>query len=251
MLYGPLLLIIDASLWGIASYLLFVIISPNQKRPHIAALISAAFYYFWDEVIGSGVLSGFGVRFTNLDIARLVGDTFAKLTISEFLLSICLAYGGFFVGRYLFRRAMAAYNNRIMPDALKQPPSMQKEFTPEPKNEKEDNMSEKIIQSEPIPNNQTTIPVNESATPLKKKKAGLATVSLILSICGLAYPASILFFATIAGIICGHIASHRIRITPNLYTGIIRARAGLIIGYIALALGSTLIYLRISVAHSL
>ena len=68
-------------------------------------------------------------------------------------------------------------------------------------------------------------------------KTGLAIASLVCSICGLAFPVSILFLSSIAGIICGHIALSRIKQSPSEYGGFKRAMAGLIIGYIALALG--------------
>lgn len=72
---------------------------------------------------------------------------------------------------------------------------------------------------------------------VSKKQTGLATASLICGICGLAYPVSILFLVSIAGIICGHIAMSRIRDKPAVFDGLKRAKAGLIISYIALALG--------------
>lgn len=71
----------------------------------------------------------------------------------------------------------------------------------------------------------------------KKKKTGLATASLVCGICGLAYPTSILFLASIAGIICGHMAMARIKKKPEDYDGRKRAEAGLVISYIALVLG--------------
>lgn len=70
-----------------------------------------------------------------------------------------------------------------------------------------------------------------------QKKSGLATASLVCGICGLAYPPSILFLASIAGVVCGHMALARIKEKPAEYAGTKRAKAGLIISYIALALG--------------
>lgn len=70
-----------------------------------------------------------------------------------------------------------------------------------------------------------------------RKNAGMAIASMVCSICGLAYPTSILFFSSIAGIICGHIAISRIKRSPTEYGGFKRALAGVIIGYIAVALG--------------
>ena len=72
------------------------------------------------------------------------------------------------------------------------------------------------------------------------KNTGTAIASLVCSICGLAYPTSILFFSSIAGIICGHIAISRIKRNPSEYGGFKRAIAGVIIGYIAAALGLVL-----------
>ena len=73
-----------------------------------------------------------------------------------------------------------------------------------------------------------------------KKKTGLATASLVCGICGLAYPTSILFLASVAGIICGHMAISRIKKKPDEYGGPRRAKAGLTISYLALALGLVL-----------
>jgi len=70
-----------------------------------------------------------------------------------------------------------------------------------------------------------------------KKRSGLATASLVCGICGLAYPPSFLFLASIAGVVCGHVALVRIKEKPAEYAGAKRAKAGLIISYIALALG--------------
>lgn len=79
-----------------------------------------------------------------------------------------------------------------------------------------------------------------SRTVAIKKRTGLAMASLICGLCGLAYPVSILFFSSIAGIICGHMAMNRIRINPSEYDGLKLARAGLIISYVALGLGLVL-----------
>ena len=83
------------------------------------------------------------------------------------------------------------------------------------------------------------MPEQEQST-VSKKKTGLATASLICGICGLAYPMSILFLASVAGIICGHMAMGRIKKKPDEYGGPKRAKAGLIISYLALALGLVL-----------
>lgn len=88
-----------------------------------------------------------------------------------------------------------------------------------------------------------------------KKRTGLATASLVCGICGLAYPVSILFLSSIAGIICGHIAISRIKDKPQEFDGPKRAKAGLIISYIALALGLvlgiTMGFMRASINSSL
>jgi len=83
------------------------------------------------------------------------------------------------------------------------------------------------------------MPEQEQST-VSKKKTGLATASLVCGICGLAYPTSILFLASIVGIICGHMAMGRIKKKPDEYDGPRRAKAGLIISYFALALGLVL-----------
>ena len=70
-----------------------------------------------------------------------------------------------------------------------------------------------------------------------RKNTKMAIASMVCSICGLAYPTSILFFSSIAGIICGHIAISRIKQSPSEYGGFKGALAGVIIGYIAVALG--------------
>ena len=103
MLFGFMLMLVDAALWGIAAYVVFVLISPDQKRWQAAAWISAGIYVVWDAVISSGFLSATGVRFTDPDVSRLVGEDLTSIGFFDLLLSVGLAYGGFFLGRHLFR----------------------------------------------------------------------------------------------------------------------------------------------------
>lgn len=236
MLFGFMQMLVNAALWGIAAYLIFVLIAPDQKRFQTAAWISAVIYFFWDEVIGSGFLSGAGVCFTNRDVSRFVGDDFASVDFFDVLLSVGLAYGGFYLGRYLFRRVFAAVQSRASSVATVQPPVLQVQSGPEPKYERTNNMTE-LQQTPSAPSSQPAETAQSANAPQQKKKTGLATASLVCGICGLAYPTSILFLASIAGIICGHMATRRIREKPDEYDGPKRAKAGLIISYIALALG--------------
>ena len=90
-------------------------------------------------------------------------------------------------------------------------------------------------------------PAEKNHQPLQpKKRSGLATASLVCGICGLAYPISILFLASIAGVVCGHMSLARIKDKPSEFAGSKRAKAGLIISYIALALG---LILSIAIAY--
>lgn len=105
MLFGFLQMIVDATLWGISAYMIFVLIAKNQKHWQLGAWISAGTYFIWDEIIGSWFLSGAGVRVTNREISQLVGNDFANVDFFDLLLSIALAFGGFVLGRLMFRRA--------------------------------------------------------------------------------------------------------------------------------------------------
>jgi len=72
-----------------------------------------------------------------------------------------------------------------------------------------------------------------------KKKKGLAIASLVCGIIG-----GIFSTASIIAIICGHIALHKMKKDPNIYTGRGFAIAGLILGYLGLVLAITLGIMR-------
>jgi len=65
------------------------------------------------------------------------------------------------------------------------------------------------------------------------KKRGLAVASLVFGIIG---GCSAFSTASIVAIICGHLALHKIKKDPNLYTGKGLAKVGLILGYLGFAL---------------
>jgi len=74
-------------------------------------------------------------------------------------------------------------------------------------------------------------PSQATAAPVAPKTSGLAVASLVFSIGSLL----IIPFGFIPGIICGHLASKRLAETPAM-RGRGMAKAGLIVGYAALAL---------------
>jgi len=174
MLFGFMQMLVDAALWGIAAYLIFVLISPDQKRFQAAAWISAGIYFVWDEVIGSGFLSGAGVRFTNRDVSRFVGEDFTNIDFFDVLLSIGFAYGGFYLGRYLFRRVFAAVQGRGTPVARADPPVLEVRSHPTPEYERKNGMTEQ----------QPTETFQSGNPSQQKKKTGLATASLVCGIGG-------------------------------------------------------------------
>lgn len=69
--------------------------------------------------------------------------------------------------------------------------------------------------------------------PSLPKTSGLAITSLVLGIIGLCCP---LFLVPIAAVICGHIARGKIRDSGGTLGGAGQALAGLLLGYISLAL---------------
>jgi hypothetical protein len=71
--------------------------------------------------------------------------------------------------------------------------------------------------------------------PQKSKRNGLAIASLVCAIIG-GYASTL----SIPAVICGHIALHKIKQAPNVYTGKGLAIAGLIIGYAGLILALVL-----------
>ena len=71
------------------------------------------------------------------------------------------------------------------------------------------------------------------------KKKGLAIVSLVCGIIG-GYTSTV----SIIAVICGHLALNRIKKDPNLYSGKGLAIAGLILGYLGLAIGLVLGIMR-------
>lgn len=73
------------------------------------------------------------------------------------------------------------------------------------------------------------------------KKRGLAYASLVLSIIG-GYPLA--STASLAAIACGHMALHRIKKKPDIYSGKRIAVIGLVLGYLGLILGIVLGILR-------
>lgn len=86
---------------------------------------------------------------------------------------------------------------------------------------------------------------------LESRATGMATASLVCGLIGLAYPSSILILSSIAGVVCGHLAFERIRHSPDKYAGIGKAKAGLVLSYLALAIGLTIgfiqAYYRVSI----
>jgi len=71
------------------------------------------------------------------------------------------------------------------------------------------------------------------------KKKGLAIVSLVCGIIG-GYASTV----SIIAVICGHLALNKIKKDPNLYSGKGLAIAGLILGYLGLAIGLVLGIMR-------
>lgn len=77
--------------------------------------------------------------------------------------------------------------------------------------------------------------------PKPKKKRGLAIASLVLSIIG-GYPWA--STASIIAVIFGHVALYKIKKDPNAYSGKGIAVAGLILGYLGIALAIALGIMR-------
>lgn len=78
-------------------------------------------------------------------------------------------------------------------------------------------------------------PVNEQTTAYRPPMHVLAIVSLVLSISGLMPVLPVV--GSIGGIVTGMIARKEIRAAPGHYAGDGAARAGIILGWIGLALG--------------
>lgn len=70
--------------------------------------------------------------------------------------------------------------------------------------------------------------------PAAKPTHGLATASLVCGILGLTCCG---FFAAVPAVICGHLAFTKIRESAGAYGGDGLAKAGLIMGYIGIAIG--------------
>ena len=83
--------------------------------------------------------------------------------------------------------------------------------------------------------------MNQSMPPTGAKNSGLAICSLVLAILGLTCFGSI--FTAIPAVICGHVALRRIRRSGGAMTGNGFAMAGLIIGYVVIALFPVMIVL--------
>lgn len=77
----------------------------------------------------------------------------------------------------------------------------------------------------------------------KKLKRGLANASLIFAIIS-NIPSTAGIVAGIVAVVCGHLALHKIKKDSNLYTGKGAAIAGLILGYLGLAIGLFLVIMK-------
>jgi hypothetical protein len=75
--------------------------------------------------------------------------------------------------------------------------------------------------------------MNEETTINRPSTHALAIVSLVLSILGLVW--LLPFVGSIGGLVTGYIARREIRQSPGLYLGEGTARAGIILGWIGLA----------------
>lgn len=82
---------------------------------------------------------------------------------------------------------------------------------------------------------------NKKIVKTKAKKKGFAVASLVCGIIG-GYP--IFSVASIIAIVCGHIAFIKVKKNPNEYTGKKMAIAGLILGYLGLAIAIILGIMR-------
>jgi hypothetical protein len=84
-----------------------------------------------------------------------------------------------------------------------------------------------------------------SASPVQPKSSALAIWSLVLGILGLT---CFSIFSALPGIICGHMAYSRIKRSAGVLTGSGLALAGLITGYLAIALSLILIPMTLAIA---
>ncbi|HML74898.1 MAG TPA: DUF4190 domain-containing protein [Anaerohalosphaeraceae bacterium] len=239
--YGILEMLIDAFIWGTTMYLMYLLISGNDKKWVLGGIISSLIYFLHDTVIGSLIIGYAGIEITNQQIIENIGHNFSAIEYSDFIFDFGLSFGGFVLGRILTKKAVkkGLINNNSNIDS----------FT---------NISLQAINSQRVDDIIQSKGVNmtgqEQGEKVKKKK-GLATTSLVCGICALAYPTSILFFASIAGIIFGHVAKYKIKNEPELYCGKGRADTGLVLSYIALVLGlilgGILTYLHTSIKSTL
>jgi len=221
-------MIVDAALWGIAAYLIFVLIAQDQKRWQLAAWISAGIYFVWDEIISSCILSDAGIQFTNREVSRLVGNDLGSIDVFDAVLSVGLAYGGFVLGRSLFRRATISH---LHAEPKEDPTVTYFETEANTRNESKrmELMTEELDQAtSPIDQESDALTQTTGSTP---KKKGLAIASFVCGLIG-GWASTV----SIPAVICGHMALSKIKKDPNTYAGKGLAIAGLVFGYLGLIL---------------
>ena len=106
-LFSYVQLALDALLWGIGAYAIFIALIRNDPYWQIGAWIAAALFLGW-KIVWVTLAEAGDIRFpveTSESIAGLVADI---------CLSVGLAFLGFVIGRWLVKKAAAglAWSNR-------------------------------------------------------------------------------------------------------------------------------------------
>ncbi len=108
MFCGLIQMIMDAFLWGIASYAVFMLLAKNDRRWQIGAWTSAAIFFLWDEVVGSILMNAVGLSMSDESITEFMGPDMWSIDLFDIVNSFGLAFGGFVLGRVILKKVAKA-----------------------------------------------------------------------------------------------------------------------------------------------
>lgn len=104
MIFGLIQMILDAFLWGIASYAVFMLLAKSDRRWQVGAWISAVIFFLWEEVVCSTIMNAVGLNMSDESIMDFVGPNMWDIDLFDVITSIGLAFGGFAIGRVILKR---------------------------------------------------------------------------------------------------------------------------------------------------
>lgn len=104
MVFGLIQMILDAFLWGVASYAIFMLLAKSDRRWQLGAWLSAVIFFLWDEVVCSTIMNAVGLNMSDQSITDFLGPNMWDIDLFDVITSIGLAFAGFAIGRLILKR---------------------------------------------------------------------------------------------------------------------------------------------------